>query len=144
MKNAHIVHKIKNKRYLCIRAVDPTPEKSVRTWDKVTCKNCLARMPPEAKHRMNKKASAESIRKKTYKTRRKPSAGVEFSSTPPFSIEARKIPIKLKLVKQEDVNLFQQLAYSAGYAKGMKDGIIGNYIIVAAAIILALLLVILL
>jgi hypothetical protein len=33
------------KRYLCNQAVNPKEEKLSRTWDKVTCKNCLNQKP---------------------------------------------------------------------------------------------------
>jgi len=45
IKNPHIIHMLEStengEKYMCIWAVDPTPEKS--TWDetKVTCQNCL-------------------------------------------------------------------------------------------------------
>ena len=41
MKNAHIIHMLKGRRYLCIGACGTTKEKSTKDWKKVTCKNCL-------------------------------------------------------------------------------------------------------
>lgn len=36
------IHKESKGRYLCNGAVTPTKERMSRTWDKVTCNNCLA------------------------------------------------------------------------------------------------------
>lgn len=42
IKNPSIVHMLDdNGRYLCNRAVSPTPEKSTKSWKKVTCANCI-------------------------------------------------------------------------------------------------------
>lgn len=44
--NRFIKHKIdKDGKYVCIKATSTTPEKSTHDWDKVTCKNCLAKKP---------------------------------------------------------------------------------------------------
>lgn len=121
MVNNHIKHFIKNNRYLCIRCVEPTPEKATTDWAKVTCKNCL--------QRRETRASAKALRNKTMQ--------IDYPQTQPD---------KLKLIEkdEEQMRLRDRLCYSAGYAKGMRDGIIGNYIIVGAGLILAIILVVVL
>ena len=44
IKNPHIIHYIKNRRYLCITCVNTTPTKSTKDKNKVTCKNCLSEL----------------------------------------------------------------------------------------------------
>lgn len=41
IKNKHIIHFVKRKRYLCNGACSTTPEKSTTSWYAVICKNCL-------------------------------------------------------------------------------------------------------
>ena len=41
IKNPHIIHYIKNRRYLCITCVNTTPSKLTKDTNKVTCKNCI-------------------------------------------------------------------------------------------------------
>lgn len=41
LRTPNKIHLIRNGRYLCIRAVNPTPEKTTKFISKVTCKNCL-------------------------------------------------------------------------------------------------------
>lgn len=40
IKNPHIIHFVRSKRYICIGAVIPTKEKSTYLRDRVTCKRC--------------------------------------------------------------------------------------------------------
>ncbi len=60
IKNPDKIHFINNNRYLCIRAVKPTKEKSTTMIDLVTCKNCLQRLGLEINK--NKKMIAEAYK----------------------------------------------------------------------------------
>ena len=69
IKNKHIKHKIDTDgKYVCIKAVTPTKEKSSRVWSDVTCKNCLSKRPGVGKSLMQKiGVTAQAIRDKTLK-----------------------------------------------------------------------------
>lgn len=63
IKNLHKKHKIEaDGKYACIKAVNPTPEKSTRVWKEVTCKNCL-RKRPKQKYPMGKSGTPQPIEK---------------------------------------------------------------------------------
>jgi len=47
IKNPHIIHFVRNRRYICIGAVNPIKEKSTRIKSKVTCKNCKRNLKNE-------------------------------------------------------------------------------------------------
>lgn len=53
IKNPHIIHFVRNKKYLCIGALHPTPEKSTRFKDKVKCKRCKHILKMENKNGRN-------------------------------------------------------------------------------------------
>lgn len=55
IKNPHIIHYVKNGRYLCIRACSITKSKSTKKTNKVTCKNCLEQLGWKVKKYRNRK-----------------------------------------------------------------------------------------
>lgn len=44
IKNPHIIHFIRNKKYLCNHACSITKSKSIKDKLKVTCENCLRKL----------------------------------------------------------------------------------------------------
>lgn len=57
IKNRHVKHFVRNGRYLCNGAVEPTPEKSVRLKKQVKCRNCKIILKKEARDGSKKRKS---------------------------------------------------------------------------------------
>ena len=49
IKNPHIVHFVRNGRYICIWACEITKMKSTKDKNKVTCKTCKRKLMKEGK-----------------------------------------------------------------------------------------------
>lgn len=54
IKNPHIIHFVRNRRYICIGACSTTPSKHSKNLKDITCKNCLRILKKEAKKNKRK------------------------------------------------------------------------------------------